>query len=210
MKLKFKLQTTSLDKQLPSQNGDNRASRLAFVNIDNPTQIKEQATQRRIRRHVMKNIGRLRRMDAVHPLNKHQNTTVVSRSPPRPIPLYWGDVKVCVNFKRLFWAMDMVSEGLLALSVVDSAHEFRQRLDMGLNSAQQREAQGDEAQALDEMKQYTESLSLVRKSIIALDGRASRYAIIGTIICLAAFDVSGPCLCTSQVCLVLTGIDACP
>lgn len=210
MKLKFKLQTVSLDKQLPSQNGDNRASRLAFVNIDNPTQIKEQATQRRIRRHVMKNIGRLRRRDAVHPFNKHQNTTVVSRSPPRSIPLYWGDVKVCINFKRLFWAMDMVSKGLLALALVDSGHEFRQRLDMGLDNAQQRERKGDEAQSLDEIKQYTESLGFVRKSIVALEGRASYYAIIGTVICLAVFDVRGPCLCISQVGHILTGTDAHP
>lgn len=105
---------------------------------------------------------------------------------PHPVPLYWGDVKACANFKRLFWAMDMVSEGLLSMTVVDAGSEFRTKLDHGLRKGK------SSAQFWTEngMKEYTESLSLVRKSITSVDSPASRHAVIGTIICLAVFDVS--------------------
>lgn len=197
MKYKFKIHpVVSQVRQTAGQEGDKQASGLIFVNINSPAQIKDKATRRKIRRHVMKGIGRSRRSDATHSANESRATAALSRSPPRAIPLYWGDVKSCVNFKRLFWAMDMVSEGLLALAVADSAHEFRQRLDKGLASAQQQDL--DQARFLDEMEQYTESLSLVRKSIIAPESQAGRYAIIGTIICLAVFDVRGSMFVCSE------------
>ena len=186
MKLKFKVQTISLDKQASNRREQALAStrKLTFVNVDCPMQIKSETTQRKIRRHVMKDIGRSRRRDAarVRSPNTGQSAITVSRSLPHSIPSYWGDVKVCINFQRLFWAMDMVSEGLLALALADSAHEFRERLDMTL----------DQAASLHDMNQYTESLSLVRKSIVAPESRVSCHAIIGTIICLAVFDVRRP------------------
>ncbi|GKT42518.1 uncharacterized protein ColSpa_02699 [Colletotrichum spaethianum] len=189
MKLKFKVQTTPPDKQAPSRKDQAVTSRLTFVNIDCPTQIKSATTQRKIRRHVMKEIGRSRRRDVVHHPSTGQSAITVSRSLPRSVPSYWGDVKVCINFKRLFRAMDMVSGGLLALAMADSAHEFRQRLDMDLNATLQQKRRPDQAGSLGEMKQYTESLSLVRKSIVAPESRVSRHAIIGTIICLVVFDM---------------------
>ncbi|RYP84717.1 hypothetical protein DL770_005169 [Monosporascus sp. CRB-9-2] len=171
MKLKFKVQTTSLDKQASNRKDQALASRLTFVNIDCPMQIKSETTQRKIRRHVMKDIGRSRRRDAVHSPSTGQSAITVSRSLPHSIPSYWGDVKVCVNFQRLFWAMDMVSEGLLALAMADSAHEFRERLDMSLDDTLRQKRQLDQAGSLGDMKQYTESLSLVRKSIVAPESR---------------------------------------
>jgi hypothetical protein len=200
MKLKFKVQTISLDKQASNRREQALAStrELTFVNVDCPTQIKSETTQRKIRRHVMKDIGRSRRRDAarVHSRSTGQSAIItVSGSLPHSIPSYWGDVKVCINFQRLFWAMDMVSEGLLALAMADSAHEFRERLDMTL----------DQAASLHDMNQYTESLSLVRKSIVAPESRVSCHAIIGTIICLAVFDVRRPYPCAWQSGLVLTG-----
>ncbi|KAK1766362.1 hypothetical protein QBC33DRAFT_94613 [Phialemonium atrogriseum] len=189
MKLKFKVQTTSLDKQASNRKDQALASRLTFVNVDCPMQIKSETIQRKIRRHVMKDIGRSRRRDAVHSPSTGQSAITVSRTLPHSIPSYWGDVKVCINFQRLFWAMDMVSEGLLALAMADSAHEFCERLDMNLDDTLQQKPQPDQAASLDEMKQYTESLSLVRKSIIAPESRVSCHAIIGTIICLAVFDM---------------------
>lgn len=210
MKLKFKVQTTSLDKQASNRKDQALASRLTFVNVDCPMQIKSKTIQRKIRRHVMKDIGRSRRRDAVHSPSTGQSAITVSRSLPHSIPSYWGDVKVCINFQRLFWAMDMVSEGLLALAMADSAHEFRERLDMNLDDTLQQKRQPDQAGSLDEMKQYTESLSLVRKSIIAPESRVSCHAIIGTIICLAVFDVRRPYPYAWQSGLVLTRADACP
>ncbi|RYP06269.1 hypothetical protein DL764_003245 [Monosporascus ibericus] len=189
MKLKFKVQTTSLDKQASNRKDQALASRLTFVNVDCPMQIKSEATQRKIRRHVMKDIGRSRRRDAVHSPSTGQSAITVSRSLPHSIPSYWGDVKVCINFQRLFWAMDMVSEGLLALAMADSAHDFRERLDMNLDDTLQQKRQPDQAGSLDAMEQYTESLSLVRKSIVAPESRVNRHVIIGTIICLAVFDM---------------------
>ncbi|KPM44418.1 hypothetical protein AK830_g2108 [Neonectria ditissima] len=189
MKLKFKVQTISPDKQASSRKDQTSASSLTFVNVDSPKQIKSETTQRKIRRHVMKDIGRSRRRDAVHSESTGQNAITVSRSLPQSIPSYWGDVNVCINFQRLFQAMNMVSEGLLALAVVDPGHRFRERLDMTINDSLQQKPQPDPGGSLDEMKQYTKSLSLVRKSIVAPESRASRHAIIGTIICLAVFDM---------------------
>ncbi|SPO01858.1 uncharacterized protein DNG_04531 [Cephalotrichum gorgonifer] len=115
---------------------------------------------------------------------------VVPTSLPHCIPSYWGEVKVCINFQRLFWSMDMVSEGLLALAVVDSSRKFRERLDKTIENTLQRNYAPHQAESMDEMKQYTESLSLVRQSIAAPESQVSRHAIIGTIICLAVFDMN--------------------
>ncbi|KAK4151637.1 hypothetical protein C8A00DRAFT_45210 [Chaetomidium leptoderma] len=163
MKLKFKVQTASLDKHAPKQKDQSPlASRLTFVNVDRPTQIKSEATQRKIRRHVMKDIGRSRRRGAVRSPGTDQSAITVPRSLPPSIPSYWGDVKVCINFQRLFWAMDMVSEGLLALTMADSAHEFRESLDINLDGTLKQGPQPGQAEPLRQMKQYTESLSLIR------------------------------------------------
>ncbi|KAJ4248349.1 hypothetical protein NW762_012678 [Fusarium torreyae] len=146
MEFRFKIPKTAHVQHPSSQKCQDLPSTLAFVNVNNPTQIKEKATQRKIRRHVMKDIGLSRRMGTVH-----HDTSALSQSQP----LFWGDINVCVNFKTLFEAMDMVSEGLLAIAVLDPSLNFQRKLDERLNSPE----------TVDEMKQYTESLSLVRTSI---------------------------------------------
>lgn len=183
---KFKLQSTSFNSELIGQTDNSSPSNLAFVNVSNPTQAKDKATQRRIRRHVMRDIGGSRRRDTVCSSYKSRQNRDISRPLTRYIPPYWGDFKVCTNFKRLFWAMDMVSEGLLSITVIDAGSDFRTKLDNGL----QKQSCSSPERTHYEMKQYTESLSLVRKSITSVDSPASRYAVIGTIICLAVFDVS--------------------
>ncbi|KAL1873443.1 hypothetical protein VTK73DRAFT_988 [Phialemonium thermophilum] len=191
MKLKFKVQAISPAAHAHDETQDSRASSLSFVNISHPTQINQQATRHQIRRHVMKDIGRSRRRTLAVSRPKSRYGVVEATSSPlaRAIPLYWGDVKVCPNFQRLFRSMDMVSEGLLALALADSAHGFRQTLDEGLGDRWRREQAPSWGPSLDEMRQYTDSLSLVRRSITIGQDGTHRYAVIGTIICLAVFDM---------------------
>ncbi|KAF4460086.1 alcohol dehydrogenase [Fusarium albosuccineum] len=167
---------------------------LAFINVDNPEQVKDRATQREIRRHVMVTIGQSRRKDGNNPRKRHQVAvaTTAPQQVPRPLspatPSYWGEVKICANFKRLFRAMDMVSKGLLSMTVDDTARQTRKWLYKGPDNLQQASGH-DLARSLHEMQQYTDSLSLVRNSIHATGSLASRHGIIGTVLCLAYFDV---------------------
>ncbi|KAF5566868.1 hypothetical protein FPHYL_3558 [Fusarium phyllophilum] len=94
------------------------------------------------------------------------------------IPTYWGDAQVCYNFRRLFRAMDMVSEGLLSIAIVDPVLRLRQKFTTTFESPP----------TVEEIQQYTESLSLVREGI-EVEGKASENAVIGTVICLATFDM---------------------
>ena len=193
MEPKFKQQRIPRSETAGSSKEGFQASELAFINVDNPTQLKDPSTRRKIHRHVMKEIGRTRRRDFIHPIEKHRDAAApmtvrrVSSSLPRLFPSYWGEIDVCANFKRLFRAMDMVSEGLLSLVVVESLRKSPASLDMDLYGP-------FHVGSWDEMKLYTETLHFVRMSI-GLQSRASRYAIIGTIICLAHFDVSGAIPC---------------
>jgi hypothetical protein len=175
MEIRFKLAETPQPQKRPKF--ENKPSSLAFVHVSNPAQAKDKTTQRKVRRHVMKDIGRSRRLGSIQTA-----TTTTPRNNSVSVPAYWGDVKVCVNFRRLFWAMDMVSEGLLSIAVIDPSHKLRKRL---------AESLGD-LQTFDEIEQYTESVSLVRKAIIP-ESQACQNAIIGTVICLAVFDVSSRC-----------------
>lgn len=95
------------------------------------------------------------------------------------MPTYWGDVQVCVNFKRLFQAMDMISEGLLSIAVVDPSYRNENRLGRSL----------DIPPRVQDIEQYTRSIAVVRKCILP-DGPIRHNVAIGTAICLAVFDVS--------------------
>lgn len=74
--------------------------------------------------------------------------------------------------------MDMVSEGLLSIAIVDPVLRLRQKLTATFESPP----------TVEEIQQYTESLSLVREGIEA-ESKASENAVIGTVICLATFDM---------------------
>ncbi|ENH72199.1 hypothetical protein FOC1_g10006572 [Fusarium oxysporum f. sp. cubense race 1] len=167
MEIKFKVQKAPAIPKPPPKN-NTQPSTLAFVQV-NPAR-KDKAAQRKIRQHVMKDIGLSRRMGAVRTPDPTSQSIF--------IPAYWGDAQVCYNFRRLFRAMDMVSEGLLSIAIVDPVLRFRQKLTATFESPP----------TVEEIQQYTESLSLVRKGIEA-ESKASENAVIGTVICLATFDM---------------------
>lgn len=168
MEIKFKVQKAPTIPKPPLRN-NTEPSTLAFVQV-NPAK-KDKAAQRKIRQHVMKDIGLSRRMGTVRTPNPTSESIF--------IPTYWGDAQVCYNFRRLFRAMDMVSEGLLSIAIVDPVLRLRQKLTATFESPP----------TVEEIEQYTESLSLVREGIEA-ESKASENAVIGTVICLATFDVS--------------------
>ncbi|KAG5783572.1 hypothetical protein H9Q73_002752 [Fusarium xylarioides] len=167
MEIKFKVQKApSVPK--PPLKTSTQPSTLAFVQV-NPAK-KDKAAQRKIRQHVMKDIGLSRRMGTVR--TPHPTSESIF------IPTYWGDAQVCYNFRRLFRAMDMVSEGLLSIAIVDPVLRLRQKFTATFESPP----------TVEEIQRYTESLSLVREGI-EVEGKASENAVIGTVICLATFDM---------------------
>jgi hypothetical protein len=173
MELKFKLkETPKLEPRRTQQTS--KPSSLTFINVGNPTQSKDKATLRKVRRHVMKDIGRSRRSGQTQ---EQDSVAVKPTDPFVPIPTHWGDVEVCVSFKQLIQAMDMVSEGVVSLAVVDPK----------LRSWQKISRRTDDPPSLREIQKYTETLSLVRRSIIP-KSQTSQDGVIATIICLAVFD----------------------
>ncbi|KAG9253145.1 uncharacterized protein F5Z01DRAFT_175790 [Emericellopsis atlantica] len=138
---------------------------LQFVNVDHPELVKDRATQRRIRRHVMLNVGQSRK--------KGTHRGIITRSSLPQTPSHWGEVKVCSNFERLFRAMDAVSHGLLSITLGGSMAKTRRQ-----------------GMPLSEMQQYTDSLGLVQQSIThKTASAANRDLVIGTVTCLAYFDL---------------------
>ncbi|KAF5987927.1 hypothetical protein FCOIX_720 [Fusarium coicis] len=167
MEIKFKVQKVpTIPKPPPKTN--TQPSTLAFVQV-NPAK-KDKAAQRKIRQHVMKDIGLSRRMGTVRTPHPTRESIF--------IPTYWGDAQVCYNFRRLFRAMDMVSEGLLSIAIVDPVLRMRQKFSQTFESPP----------TVEEIQQYTESLSLVREGI-EVESKACENAVIGTVICLATFDM---------------------
>jgi hypothetical protein len=173
MKLKFRLQQTPNTQPHRTQKVE-KPSSLAFIHVSDPTQSKDKATLRKVRRHVMKDIGRSRRSGVTQePVAKQPLHQFVQ------MPTYWGDVQICVPVKRLFWAMDMLSAGFVSVAVVDPKVRAQQKVNQSL----------DLPPSLTDIEQYTESLGMVRQTLLS-GSRVSRYAAIGTMICLAVFDVS--------------------
>ncbi|ESU17652.1 hypothetical protein FGSG_11083 [Fusarium graminearum PH-1] len=172
MEIKFKLQKTPYT-QPPRTQKAQKPSSLAFVHVDNPKQAKDKETLNKVRRHVMKDIGRSRRSRIT------QNVTVANPFPQSAqAPTYWGDVEVCVNFKRLLWAMEMVSGALLSITVVEPSIGDQQKISRRIYGPP----------SLKDIELYTQSLGTVRESILA-ESRIRRKAVIGTVICLSVFDM---------------------
>ncbi|KAF5617511.1 uncharacterized protein FTJAE_12640 [Fusarium tjaetaba] len=167
MEIKFKVQKVPTIPK-PHTRNNTQPSTFAFVQV-NPAK-KDKAAQRKIRQHVMKDIGLSRRMGTVR--TPHPTSESIF------IPTYWGDAQVCYNFRRLFRAMDMVSEGLLSIAIVDPVLRLRQKFTASFESPP----------TVEEIEQYTESLSLVREGI-EVESKACENAVIGTVICLATFDM---------------------
>jgi hypothetical protein len=149
---------------------------LAFISVDNPGLTKDKAAQSKIRRHVMLNIGKSRRKQP----DSHPPPTL--DRPPYSLtllsPSHWGEVNICPNFKRLFKAMDVVSQGALAIVVDDAIRSPPVTSDGHRHFHSHRE-----------MALYTDSLGLIRKHMIPAINPPNLYAIIGTVICLAYFDL---------------------
>ncbi|KAF5699982.1 hypothetical protein FMUND_14527 [Fusarium mundagurra] len=167
MEIKFRVQKTPAVPKLPPKN-NTHPSTLTFVQV-NPAK-KDKAAQRKIRQHVMKDIGLSRRMGTVR--TPHPTSESIF------IPTYWGDAQVCYNFRRLFRAMNVVSEGLLSIAIVDPVLRLRQKFT----------ATFETSPTVEEIEQYTHSLSVVREGI-EVESKASENAVIGTVICLATFDM---------------------
>ncbi|XEV07109.1 hypothetical protein FSHL1_012396 [Fusarium sambucinum] len=172
MEFKFKLQKTPHSRPDRTQKAQ-KPSSLTFVNVSNPKEAKDKATLQKVRRHVMKDIGRSRRSRPNHDLTAAKSLYQVGQA-----PTYWGDVQVCVNVKRVFWAMEMVSGTLLSITIVDPAIRDRQKITR----------RQDEPPSLEDIEQYTQSLGTVRKSILA-ESLVRQRAMMGTVICLAVFDM---------------------
>jgi hypothetical protein len=195
--LKFKLNKACITSSADTEPGHSSGfPLLAFVNVDNPEQVKSRGTQRKIRRHVMTTIGKQRRKEAAGPLLKRQQDPSASSGAvapiPRPItppaPSYWGEVRLCPNFQQLFLAMNMVRRALLSITLDPMWTRHEQSLSSNLLKFECG-MKHDRAKTRYELAQYTESLGLVRTSISEIPSPASPDAIIGTVICLAYFDV---------------------
>ncbi|KAI9162905.1 alcohol dehydrogenase [Paramyrothecium foliicola] len=207
---RFKLQKIDTSERPASQ--PSGTPTFAFVHTDNPEQVKAKAAQRRIRRHVMASIGKSRRKyTAYTPEGCRDSTAALTlQQLPKPLPSrypsHWAEVRVCHNFIRLFRAMDMVSKGLLSITVDDTVRKSRRR-------SYQRphynylENERDVTGSLCEMKQYTDSIGLLRTHIRATDNSLNRHVITGTVICLAHYDVRHytqvPTRANSQRCVVI-------
>ncbi|GKU08009.1 unnamed protein product [Fusarium langsethiae] len=179
MELKFKPQNTNhtqlarTQTQPPRTQKTQKPSSLAFIHVNDPKQAKDKETLKKVRRHVMKDIGRSRRSGETHDV-----TTAKPSPQSRQTPTYWGDVQVCVNVKRLLWAMEMVSGPLLSIAVVDPDIRDQQKITKRL----------DDPPSMRDVELYTQSLGTVRKSILA-ETRVDRNRVMGTVICLSVFDM---------------------
>lgn len=86
--------------------------------------------------------------------------------------------------------MNMVSMGLLSMTVDDTVRKRRPTVYDDLYGGVQRGDEQDQTRSLREMQQYTDSLGLVQNFIHRPESLATRHAVLGTVICLAYFDVS--------------------
>lgn len=154
--------------------------------------MKERATQRKIRRHVMRNLVRSRERDAELATRRLIASRASGVSPYSPSKSAGDDFfKVCPRFQRLFRAMDMVSDGLLAMTVADLSYHSQLSVGCDIDGTDLNHDQSKK-RPINGIEQYTQSISLVRQSITEWQSGANRNAIIGTIICLAYLDVRLP------------------
>ncbi|KAJ6779316.1 hypothetical protein PWT90_02499 [Aphanocladium album] len=183
MKLKFRLQPVPQQAAHPAPGY--RASDLDFIHIEDPTKVKDAETQRKIRRHVMRKPDRSRAGRAAsHRQSASDQTDLV----PIPTPAEFDYFKVCTRFECLFRSMDMVSEGLLAMTVADMSYHSQLTVGDDLDHLRNLPIYRHK-RPINGIAQYTDSINLVRESITGLDNMPSRDAVIGTIVCLAYLDM---------------------
>lgn len=157
---------------------------LNFVNIAHPDEIRDTTKQRKIRRHVMKNIGKSRRRDQRCP----------SVGPPRLAPftsLGWTPVEtvllswlpMCPYWDQVFSAMKQVNDGPRELSL---CHPVIEAPPPNPGSNPGREL------VTPRLEHYNKSLNSIRADLADLRDNARVYEAIVTIVRLAVYDVSLP------------------
>lgn len=163
------------------------ASQLAFIHIDNPEQIRDRKTQRRIRRHVMKDIGTTRRRGY-----RQLITTSLPYIPsiPQslfPIPSYVGDIKVCLHYQRIFRALEVVDQEALSLALGEIAFDFSGHMGVDLETFRTKDF--TDQLPMEAMRSYTNSLGAIRDTLKKPWHGSDRGCAISTVICLAFYDV---------------------
>lgn len=181
LKLRFKLQIGPDTQQPNSATVQEAHAPICFVNIDKPGQIQSRANKRIIRKQAMRDVGYSRRRDVVP-----SSAALTPYAPTHHKIVYWADINICKNFKRLFWSMNMVSQGLLELAVVDVARSPRPRRTRHIPGCLAKPSNVTNT----DLRTYTDALYLVRSSISLLNEESHLYTIIGTATCLAYFDAS--------------------
>lgn len=157
-----------------------RHAELAFINVSAPEEMQDKRNQHKVRRHVMKDIGFSRRRSTVV-------DTPLPVALPRslaPVPAYLGQMRVCHYFQRIFRAIVVFDDEILTLALSDAAPDFSQPLNLDARSVERQPIQTMT------MLKYTSSLGLVRHQLLESENMSSHSATIGTIICLAFYDVS--------------------
>ncbi|KAJ3475536.1 hypothetical protein NLG97_g9423 [Lecanicillium saksenae] len=181
MKLKFRLQP--VPQQAAHLATSCEASELDFIHVEDPTKAKDAATQRKIRRHVMRST-RGGRAASSHRRTQSDLASLV----PTPTAAEFDYFKVCTRFECLFRSMDMVSEGLLAMTVADMSYHSQLTVGDDLDHLRNLPIYSHD-RPINGIAQYTDSINLVRESITGLHNEPSRNAVIGTIVCLAYLDM---------------------
>lgn len=157
-----------------------RNAELAFINVSTPDEIRDKRNQHKVRRHVMKDIGLSRRRAIVidEPLPFPMPRSFV------PVPAYLGQMRVCHYFQRVFRAIAVFDDEILSLALSDSAPDFSQPFIMDAGAVERQPLQTMT------MTKYTSTLGLVRHQLLDSEDMSSHSATVGTIICLAFYDVS--------------------
>lgn len=165
---------------------------FAFINNDNPDKIKDPKTRRTVRRHVMKDIGMSRRRGGCTPSSRTTPTHPLSPTIPSFVPYLdsWEDSQAASNVASIYLALDIVDEAVLRLCRTNIALNFLRQEPRAVNKLNM---ESDEC-----LKVYTRSISFVRQTLLpgeSLDESVSD-AMLGTIVCLAFYDVSPQCVLT--------------
>lgn len=156
-------------------------TQLAFINISTPGEIRDRYNQHIIRSHVMRDIAISRRRGALVDLSSES----VGSRPAAGLQ----QVNVCSYLQRIFRALVLYDKTALSLVLVDTGCHASQVFGNFIGNTAQ--------QPLDALSKYTKLIGLIRGQLLQHGGISAYDAVIGTIICLAFYDVSLPFVVTS-------------
>ena len=168
---------------------------FAFISNDNPEKIKDPKTRRIVRRHVMKDIGLARRRGGVAH-SRASSAHPLSPTIPSFVPYLdsWDDVQVCSDVASIYLSLDIVDEAVVRLCRTNLALNFLRQQPRTVNKLDM-ESEGS-------LQVYTGSITFVRQTLLQGEALSESVsdAMLGTIVCLAFFDVSIDLLPTSYCC----------